>query len=145
MVFDKTIPIPPNGPAGYVVQGEVIEAEKQVALQSGLAGSLPACTSTSSSACLVNNFSQAVSVSTSVMYSFVASDTAVTQRADQYATTLIATLNGNVVSSQTFDDAFGSLAVQSALLSLSGSLSGAGSPFLVSGSTNLLGSQLSFE
>jgi len=78
----------------------------------------------------------------------MAIDTPVSQRADQFSTTLVATLNGNPVFSQTFSAPFGDPTVQAAVLLADAILTGDGASFggpgLASGSTNLLGGQLSY-
>jgi len=75
-------------------------------------------------------------------------DTPVNQRVDQYSTTLIATLNGIPVFSQTFPAQFSDNSVQTGVSVADGILTGDGAvfgaPFLASGSTSFLGSQLSY-
>src|SRR5580704_9935142 len=80
--------------------------------------------------------------------SYVTVDTPVTQTVNQYSTALIATLNGSQVFSQAFATPFSDPTVQAAVLLADAFLAGGGgnfgAPFLASGSTSLLGSQVSY-
>jgi hypothetical protein len=148
VVFDQTIPIPPSGPAGADVQLSVLNADAQLALQSGQENTLPACTLSSTTICVLTSPPDGVFTSNAFTYSYVAMDTPLTQQVNQYSTTLIATLNGSHVFSETFGAPFSNPTVQAAVLLADALLNGDGatfgSPFLASGSTSLAGSQLSY-
>jgi len=148
VVFDQTIPTPPTGPAGSDVQEAVLHADALIAIQAGLYSTLPACSSVSGNPCLATNVGGPLPILTSTTNSYVSVDTPVSQRVDQYSTTLIALLNGSPVSSQTFPAQFSDSSVQTAVSLMDAILTGDGAifgaPFLVSGSTNLQGSQLAY-
>jgi hypothetical protein len=148
VVFDQTIPIPPGGPAGHDVQLSVLNADAQLAIQSGQATTLAPCTSSSTTLCLISAPLQSTVTTGSETTTYVAMDTPVTQSVTEYSTTLIATLNGHQIFSQTFAVQLSDSSVQAAI-SLADSLlvgDGAsfGAPSLASESDSLLGTQVSY-
>ena len=148
-VYDATIPSPPNGPGSAAVQWEIGYASDLVAVQSGQAGSLPACASGSTSPCLAANPGGVVTEPGNVVSLYIPRDTALTQTVDQYSTTLNAKLNGSVVSTVMLNAGFGSVAFQSAVLGLDSLLMSDGAnspsaPWLTSGTTGLQGSQTNY-
>jgi hypothetical protein len=152
VIFDETIPLPPNGTGitDQYVQSTLAYAEAQVAIQTGQAGSLPACTGASQSACLQTfSGSPASVVSTNaVTWSYSAVDSPATATTDEYSTTLVTKLNGGQLTSQTFAAPFSDPSVQSAIsaadLTLTGDGAMYGAPSLTSNSSSLAGSELSY-
>jgi len=148
VVFNQTLPIPPSGTAASdnPTQQAVLQADALVAAQSGLASTLPACGSVP---CLAPNPGGAVVVTNSTTSSYVAQDTPVSVRVDQYSTTLSAILNGTAtVFQQTYAVAFSDPTVQAAVSTADGILTADhatfSAPVQISTSTALQGSQVSW-
>jgi len=147
-VFNQTVPIPPAGAAASDVatQQAVLQADALVAAQSGLASTLPAC---GSPPCLATNPGGSLVTTNSTTSSYVAQDTPVSLRVDQYSTTLSAILNGTAtVFQQTYAVAFSDPTVQTAVTSADAILTADhatfGAPVQTSTSTALQSSQVSW-
>jgi len=149
VVFNQTLPIPPSGSAASDVatQQAVLQADALVAAQSGLASTLPACGS--AVPCLAPNPGGSTVVTNSTTSSYVAQDTPVSIRVDQYSTALSAILNGSAtVFQQSYALAFTDPTVQAAVTSADAILTGDhatfSAPVLTSTSTALQSSQVSW-
>jgi len=147
-VFNQTLPIPPSGTAASDVatQQAVLQADALVAAQSGLASTLPAC---GSPPCLAANPGGATVITNSTTSSYVAQDTPMSVRVDQYSTTLSAILNGTAtVFQQTYALAFSDPTVQAAVSTADAILTGDhatfSAPVLTSTSIALQSSQVSY-
>jgi len=148
VVFNQTLPIPPSGSAASDVatQQAVLQADALVAAQSGLASTLPPC---GSPPCLATNPGTQTTITNSTTSSYVAQDTPVSKRVDQYSTTLSAILNGTAtVFEQTYAVAFSDPTVQAAVTAADAILTGdhatPSAPVQTSTSTALQSSQLSY-
>jgi hypothetical protein len=151
-VFNQTIPFPPTGSAAtdVHVQQAVLQADALLAAQTGVvqAQTLPSC-STSGPPCIAPNPGGETVVTNSTTYSYVAVDTPVSQRVDQYSTTLTAILNGSqTVFQQTYALPFSDPAVQAAVSQADAILvadkASPKAPVLTSNPTPTQGSQLSY-
>jgi MYXO-CTERM domain-containing protein len=138
---------------GYqVINALFTDASVQAAVvadEGALAVSPPACSISSTGNCYAPNPGGSVVVTNSTSSTFVNVDTPVTQRVDDYSTTLTAVLNGNqTVFNQTFALPFNDAAVQTALMQadaiLAADKANAKAPVLTANSTILQGSQFGF-
>jgi len=116
LVFNTTIPIPPSGSAASdtPTQNAVLQADALLAAQSGLASTLPACSS-GNPPCIAPDPGGSTVITNSTTGSYVAQDTVVSQQVSQYSTTLQGTVNGQTVFEQTYAAAFSDPAVQAAV------------------------------
>ena len=174
-VLDTTNPNLPNGTAlDIVLTGDVVvgyatffgkqtffsdPAVQQAVLngQAQLATSRPVCGPSVTSNCYApgisgdqGSYNQAGSVFVTNLEtsSFIYRDTPVSRRVDQYATTLVVTLNGTqTILNQTYNRPFGDAAVQSALQQAEAVLAAGqasfGSPLLAANTTTFQGNQSS--
>jgi hypothetical protein len=127
-----------NGPG---IQSQVLQFETQ------LATAPPACSSNTASNCYAQNPGGGVSVTSSTTSSYVNGGTALTQRIDQYATTIEIKLNGTqTLLMQTFGLASNDPVVQAAIQQAEASAINAsfGTPSLLSGSSVLTSSLLTY-
>ena len=149
VVFNLTLPIPPSGSAASdtPTQQAVLQADALLAVQSGQASTLPACSS-ASPPCIAPDPGGSTVITNSTTSSYVAQDTTVSQQVNQYATTLKATVNGQTVFQQTYAAAFSDPAVQAAVSAADAILTAdhatPGSPIQTSSSSVLQGSQSSY-
>ena len=149
VVFNQTLPIPPSGSAASdtPTQQAVLQADAVVAAQSGLASTLPACSS-ASPPCITPNQGGKNVITNSTTSSYVAQDTVVSQQVNQYSTTLKANIGSQTVFEQTYAGAFSDPAVQAAVSAANAILTAdratPGSPVQTSSSSALQGSQSSY-
>jgi len=149
VVFNLTLPVPPSGSAASdtPTQQAVLQADALLAAQSGLASTLPACSS-ASPPCIAPGPLGSIVITNSTTSSYVAQDTTVSQQVNQYATTLKATVNGQTVFQQTYAAAFSDPAVQAAVSAADAILTAdratPGAPVQTSSSSALQGSQSSY-
>ena len=149
VVYNTTVPIPPSGSAASdtPTQQAVLQADALLAVQSGQASTLPACSS-AGPPCLTPNTGGRTVVTNSTTSTYVARDTVVSQQMNQYATTLQATVNGQTVFQQTYAGAFSDPAAQAAVSAANAILAAdhatSGAPVQTSSSSALQGSQSSY-
>ena len=149
VVFNQTLPIPPSGSAATdtPTRQAVLQADALLAAQSGQASTLPACSS-ASPPCLSPDPGGHQVITNSTTSSYVVQDTVVSQRVNQYSTTLKATIGSQTVFEQTYAAAFSDPAVQAAVSAADAILTAdratPGAPVQTSSSSALQGSQSSY-
>lgn len=126
------------------VQAAVFAAQTLIA-----SNTTPACSFTLQTNCYAHNSGDPVVVPSSTTYQYTYADTPVTQRVDQYSTTLLVKLNGTqTILLHTFALPFSDPAVQAALLEAEAILTAGnasfGSPTKTSSSTVQTDSQFSY-
>jgi hypothetical protein len=129
------------------VEEEVAAAQAAVAQYAPYAP-LPTCSASVTTDCIAANAGGSRVGTGSTSSSYVDVDTPVTQPANEYQTTIEATLNGSTVHDETFSGAYSSASVQAGILAADAVLAGDGasydSPALVSNTSTSEGSQTSY-
>ncbi len=131
-----------------VIQAQVTQADA-VIMQFARYSPLPPCANFTTSYCYATNAGGTYVISASSNPSYVYIDTPISQRVDQYQTTIQAKLNGNqTVFQESFALAAGDPAVQAAIQQADGILAADnaafGSPILASNLVSLESSQLTY-